>query len=92
RRVRGRVWDAALNEGFALRFTAATYELWVQTTLRFAEIARVTEVVEGHGSSTKARRQIRRIVPVADTATGDWWLYALAVRHFARGAMPAEIR
>lgn len=92
RRVRGRIWDAALNEGFALRFTAATYELWVQTTQRLAEIARTTEVVEGHGSSKKARRQIRRIVKVADTDTGDWLLYALAVRHFARVAMPAEIR
>lgn len=92
RRVRGRIWDAAMNEGFRLRFTAATYELWVQATQRLAEIARATEVVEGLGSSKRARRQIRKIVKVADTDTGDWLLYALAVRHLARVAMPVEIR
>lgn len=92
RRVRGRIWDARLNEGFRLRFTAATYELWIQTTLRLAEIARSSEVVEGQGSSRRARRQIRRIVKVADTDTGDWLLYALAVRHLARVPMPGEIR
>lgn len=92
RRVRGRIWDAALNEGFRLRFTAATYELWIQATQRLAEIARASEVVEGLGSSKRARRQIRRIVKVADTDTGDWLLYALAVRHLARVPMPHEIR
>lgn len=92
RRVRGRVWDAARTAGFRLRFTAATFELWVQTTQRLAEIARPTEVVEGEGSSRRARRQIRRIVKIADTDTGDWLVYALAYRNLARTAIPPEIR
>lgn len=92
RRVRGRVWDSHLNTGFRLRFTAATHELWIQTTQRLAEIARSAEVVEGQGSSKRARRQIRRIIKIADTDTGDWLVYALAHRHLARVDMPAEIR
>lgn len=92
RRVRGRIWDAALNEGFRLRFTAAAFDLWVQTTQRLAEIARTAEVVEGHGSSKRARRVIRRIIKIGETDTGDWLLYALAHRHLARVDMPTEIR
>lgn len=92
RRVRGRIWDAAMTAGFRLRFTAATHELWVQTTLRLAEIARNTEVVDGQGSSKRVRRQIRRIIKIADTDTGDWLVYALAFRHLARVDMPEEIR
>lgn len=92
RRVRGRVWDPAFNHGFRLRFTAATHELWIQTTQRLAEIARSSEVVEGQGSSKRARRQIRRIIKIADTDTGDWLVYALAYRHLARIDMPTEIR
>ncbi|MFZ6184425.1 hypothetical protein [Nannocystis pusilla] len=92
RRVRGRIWEAARSEGFRLRFTEATYELWVQATQRLAEIARPAEVVEGEGSSRKARRQIRRIIKIAGTDTGDWLVYALAVRHLGRVNMPREIR
>jgi hypothetical protein len=90
RRVRGRIWDAARTAGFRLRFTAASHELWVQTTQRLAEIARVSEV-EGEGSH-RVRRQIRRIVKIAGTDTGDWLLYALARRNLARAAIPPEIR
>jgi hypothetical protein len=93
RRVRGRMWDPAMMDpGFRLRFTAATHELWIQTTQRLAEIARTAEVVEGQGSSKRARRQIRRIIKIADTDTGDWLVYALAYRHLARVDMPSEIR
>lgn len=92
RRVRGRIWDRGLSDGFRLRFTAATYELWVQLTQRLADIARSSEVVDGQGSSRKARRQIRRIIKVGETDTGDWLVYALAVRHLGRGEIPAEIR
>ncbi len=92
RRVRGRIWDAARSEGFRLRFTAASHELWVQTTQRLSEIARVSEVVEGEGGSRRVRRQIRRIVKIAETDTGDWLLYALARRNLARAGMPSEIR
>lgn len=92
RRVRGRIWDAARSAGFRLRFTEATYELWVQATQRLAEISRPTEVVEGEGSSRRARRQIRRIIKIAETDTGDWLVYALAVRHLGRMNMPREIR
>lgn len=92
RRVRGRLWDEPLNAGFRLRWTAATFELWVQTTQRLAEIARPAQVVEGQGSSKKARRQIRKIVKIADTDTGDWLIYALAYRHLTRAEIPAEIR
>lgn len=92
RRVRGRVWDPGINGEFRLRFTAATHELWIQTTQRLAEIARTAEVVEGHGASKKVRRQLRRIVKIADTDTGDWLVYALAFRHLARVDMPVEIR
>lgn len=92
RRVRGRVWDPGINDGFRLRFTGATHELWVQTTQRLAEIARSSEVVEGQGASKRVRRQLRKIVKIADTDTGDWLVYALAYRHLARIDMPLEIR
>lgn len=92
RRVRGRIWDPRINDGFRLRFTAASYELWIQTTQRLTEVARDTEVVEGGGSSKRARRQIRKIIKIAETDTGDWLVYALAVRHLERGHIPAEIR
>jgi hypothetical protein len=51
-----------------------------------------TEVVDGQGSSKRVRRQIRRIIKIADTDTGDWLVYALAFRHLARVDMPEEIR
>src|SRR5687768_2406067 len=47
RRVRGRIWDAARTRGFRLRFTAASHELWVQTTQRLADLARQGSVIEG---------------------------------------------
>ncbi|MBK9757324.1 MAG: hypothetical protein IPO88_28260 [Nannocystis sp.] len=92
RRVRGRIWDAARSAGFRLRFTAASFELWVQTTQRLAEVTRESEVVAGEGGSKRVRRQIRRIIKIAETDTGDWLLYALAVRHLGRVDMPPEIR
>lgn len=92
RRVRGRIWDRGLSDGFRLRFTAATHELWVQLAQRLADVARSSEVVEGQGASRKARRQIRRIIKVGETDTGDWLVYALAVRHLGRGDIPPEIR
>ena len=92
RRVRGRIWDAARSAGFRLRFTAASHELWVQTTQRLADIARVAGVVEGEGGTRQVRRQIRRIVKTVATDTGDWLLYALARRNLARAAIPPEIR
>lgn len=92
RRVRGRIWDRGLADGFRLRFTEATYEMWIQMTGRLAEVARSSEVVDGRGSTRRARRQIRRIIKVAETDTGDWLLYGLAVRHLARAEIPPEIR
>ena len=92
RRVRGRIWDAARSAGFSLRFTAASHELWVQTTQRLADIARVAGVVEGEGGTRQVRRQIRRIVKTVATDTGDWLLYALARRNLARAELPPEIR
>ncbi|MCB9703775.1 MAG: hypothetical protein H6711_17900 [Myxococcales bacterium] len=92
RRQRGRIWDRELNAGLRLRFTAASHELWIQLCARFAEIARQAQVVEGEGSTRAARRQIRRIVKVADTDTGDWLFFALAARNLERAPMPGEIR
>jgi hypothetical protein len=91
RRVRGRIWDATRTAGFRLRFTHASFELWVQATQRLAEITRDAEAL-GEESTRRARRQIRRIVKIAETDTGDWLLYALAVRHLARVEMPPQIR
>lgn len=90
RRVRGRIWDAARSAGLCLRFTAASHELWLQTTRRLAEVARLAEVVEG--GSRQVRRQVRRIVRTAGTDTGDWLLYALARRNLARAELPPELR
>jgi hypothetical protein len=92
RRVRGRIWDARRSVGFRLRFTAASFELWVQMTQRLADIARSAEVVDGQGATRRTRRQIRRIIKIADTDTGDWLLYALAYRNLGRADIPPEIR
>lgn len=92
RRVRGRIWDARRTAGFRLRFTEASLELWVQMTQRLADIGRSAEVIDGQGGTRRARRQIRRIIKIAGTDTGDWLLYALAFRHLGRAEIPPEIR
>jgi len=92
RRVDGRIWDRELLEDFALRFSPASYTLWIELTQRLGALARSSQVDDGVGSSRSARRQIRKVVKIADTGTGDWIFYALAVRHLERAAMPEEIR
>jgi hypothetical protein len=91
RRSRGRIWDRERCGDFRLRFTTATYGLWTELTPRFAGLARDARVDADGGASRWARRQIRRVVKVADTDTGDWLLYALAAENLRRSAMPAEI-
>jgi len=92
RRVDGRIWDRELLEEFSLRFSPASYTLWIELTQRLGVLARSSQVDDGVGSSRSARRQIRKVVKIADTGTGDWIFYALAVRHLERAAMPEEIR
>ena len=92
RRVRGRVWDAGRTAGFRLRFTEASFDLWVQMTQRLAEITRSAETSDGQAATRRTRRQIRRIIKIADTDTGDWLLYALAFRNLGRAEIPPELR
>lgn len=92
RRFRGRIWDEALSDGLRLRFTAASHELWLQMTQRLAEVSRSAEVIEGEGTSRRARRIIRRIIKVAGTDTGDWLLFALTARSLARSRLPLEVQ
>ncbi len=92
RRVDARVWDRELLEDFALRFSPASYTLWIELTQRLDALARSSQVDDGVGSSRSARRQIRKVVKIAGTGTGDWIFYALAVRHLERATMPEEIR
>ncbi|MEZ4452214.1 MAG: hypothetical protein R3B09_22300 [Nannocystaceae bacterium] len=92
RRVRGRIWDEPLLGAFRLRYTAASHDLWLQMTQRLAEVSRSAEVIEGQGTSKRARRVIRRIIKTADTDTGDWLLYALTARALARSRLPSRSR
>ncbi|MEZ4384997.1 MAG: hypothetical protein R3A79_26945 [Nannocystaceae bacterium] len=91
RRSRGRIWERERCGDFRLRFTAATYGLWTELTPRFASLARDAHVEVSGGASRWARRQIRRVVKVTDTDTGDWLVYALAAEHLRRSALPEEI-
>ena len=92
RRVEGRIWDRELLQALDLRFTVASYGLWTELSVRLGNLARSAQVEEGGRSNVQARRQIRRIVKIAGTGTGDWIFYALALRHLERVPMPSEIR
>ncbi len=92
RRVDGRIWDRELLQALDLRFTVASYGLWTELSVRLRNLARSAQVEEGGRSNWQARRQIRRVVKISGTGTGDWMFYALAVRHLERVPMPAEIR
>jgi len=92
RRVEGRIWDRELLKECSLRFTGASYGLWIELTQRISDLARSAQVEDGIGASRPARRKIRRIVKIAETGSGDWLFYALAVRHLRGASMPPEIR
>jgi hypothetical protein len=91
RRVRGRIWDAARTAGFRLRFTRGELRA-VGADDAAAGRDHARRGGRGRGQHAAGRRQIRRIVKIAETDTGDWLLYALAVRHLARVDMPPQIR
>jgi hypothetical protein len=65
RRVSGRLWDAALNDSFRLRFTEASRNLWlgmVQVVLR--------------PPKSWDPQQVGRHARVEGTESGDWLFYA----------------
>ena len=51
RRVDGRIWDRELLRDFSLRFSAASYTLWIELTNRLGALARDSQVGEGTGSN-----------------------------------------
>lgn len=68
RRVSGRLWDEPANDGFRLRFTAASKDLWLgisQSVRRNRTVDRIRPTVEA-------------------TDTGDWMFYALASTNLGR--------
>ena len=77
RRVRGRLWDPALNEGWTLRFTEASRAFWVGAARVLPALARA--VAGGEDRARQNRRAIRDMIP-SGAATGDWILYALVLR------------
>jgi hypothetical protein len=77
RRVRGRLWDAPLNEGFSLRFSEAARTFWLGAARVLPVLARA--VSPGDERVRQQRRAVRDMIPHG-TATGDWILYALALR------------
>lgn len=81
RRVRGRVWDAVLAEGFTVRFTTASRELWIRGASHLPTLASPDATMD----VPRRRRLIREMVAIAETASGDWIFYAIvrdALRHF----------
>ncbi len=79
RRATGRLWDPALNEGFGLRFTAASINLWLG-------------LVQGMLHPPKRRpdlgQRLGRCARVEGTESGDWLFYARALAHLPR--LPIE--
>jgi hypothetical protein len=96
RRVSGRVWDPALNEGFTLRF-GATRGFWLAAgrTLHACARGRATPGgTSGAGEGVRRqRRTVRDMIPAAgQDATGDWILYALAARNLDAFDLDLELR
>jgi hypothetical protein len=89
RRIRGRLWDAPLNEGFALRFTEASRTFWLGAARVLPVLARAVA-----GSDDRARQQrraVRDMIPNG-AATGDWILYAMALRRIAGLVPDSDLR
>jgi hypothetical protein len=74
RRASGRMWDAALNEPFRLRFSEASPRLWLGLVQLGLRPPRAEELEEKLGRVTK----------VEGTECGDWLFYAQAFSHTAR--------
>lgn len=68
RRMSGRLWDAETTEGFRLRFTSASKDLWLG----------VTHAVLHGGAVDRLRATVEA------TDTGDWIFYAEAGRNLER--------
>jgi hypothetical protein len=89
RRVRGRLWDAPLNEGWALRFTDASRALWVGAARVLPALARA--VAPGEERSRQHRRAVRDMIPNGG-ATGDWILHALVLRRIPSLVPEPDVR
>lgn len=77
RRVSGRAWDAALDAGFALRFTDATRRLWLDGMAVIPGLvgrSGAREVADERG----LRAGLAALAPPEETATGDWIFAAIA--------------
>lgn len=72
RRIRGRIWDEALNEGFRLRYTSATTDLW-RMGIRVVPMMLSEEGMR----PSQMRSTVRKWIKGQGTDVGDWLVYYL---------------
>ena len=84
RRVRARLWDGEANEGFSLRFTALSREVWA-AMLQPAARRRRGKVKKLSAKRVRAKASMERAPRVG--GTGDWIFMALALTHLAEGRL-----
>jgi hypothetical protein len=90
-RRHGRIFDAALNEGFDFSFTEASESLFVGASRVLLPLSRQSRrnMMQG-GDERHGRRVVRDVVVRAGTRPGDWIFLALAEAGLTRfGLGPA---
>lgn len=89
-RVTGRLWDAPLNDGFSLRFTALSVQFWLGAARGFAQLT------GSQGTGRYRRKMLSEILPAEAPPgdTGDWIVFALAAQSLPKFQLsqdPAEV-
>lgn len=84
-RATGRLFDAALNDGFALRLGDATRDLFVVAARSLPSLSSAARrsLVRG-GDQRAGKRLARELVAAEGTEPGDWIFYALVHDNVAR--------
>lgn len=87
RRISGRIWDAALNEGFSLRFGEASFWFWLSSA---RELPQLVEQPKSFGRHH--RKILRELVPERALAPGDWIFFTLAYQNLSKFGLSFEIQ
>jgi hypothetical protein len=94
RRRSGRLWDPSLNDGFDLRFSRATHDLWLQlvrTVVPVAHRKRRPSSPEQAAPTRDDRRIVRDASNRNAESTGDFVLLALAHENAAHFGLPQSL-
>jgi hypothetical protein len=94
RRVEGRIWDARLNEGFALTLTKDADALWwrsVKDLLPLAAKKRQRVNADTIDNTREDKRILRAAVPMLTHGSGDALVFLLAHEHASYLRLPRPL-